>query len=336
MASARFKIQLSQDVLTPSQAALQAFSEDIWELKPVSTIDGQYRLLFSLPIYYYLHELTWSEVCNVTQDKDALLGIVPIENSSNGAVIFTLDDLADRDGRYKDLYVNGEIYVDVHHQLLGHKTGNATAPAPEASTAKSQPVENLDHIKKLYSHPQAFGQCNDFISKYLSHAEKFEVSSTSKAAEVVAADDSGTAAAISSKLAGDLNRLDTLAASIEDRDDNTTRFLIIGTKDTLPKEHPLRQDPSKRTGTKSLVTFTVPHKSPGALADILGCFRDFQLDLTSINSRPSLQGPFQYIIFVEFEGHKLDDPDGRVNGALDKIEKMAQKFRWLGSWDTYR
>lgn len=261
---------------------------------------------------------------------------MPIENSTNGPVIFTLDDLADRDGRYKDIYVNGEIYVDVHHQLLGHKSSNATASTPAAADTKGQPLENLDHITKLYSHPQAFGQCTNFISTYLKNAEKFEVSSTSKAAEIVAADTSGTSAAISSKLAGELNKLDTLAESIEDRDDNTTRFLIIGTEPTLPKEYPLKQDSADRTGSKSLVTFTVPHKSPGALADILGCFRDFQLDLTSINSRPSLQGPFQYIIFVEFEGHKLDDPDGRVNGALEKIENMAQKFRWLGSWYTYR
>ncbi|KAK8149992.1 prephenate dehydratase [Beauveria asiatica] len=308
------------------QAALQAFSEDVWYLKPVTTID---------------------DVCDETQDKHVLLGIVPIENSTNGSVVFTLDDLADRDGRYKDLYVNGEIYVDVHHQLLGHKKANAaghgvsgtstpTAADPTPSKPKSKPLENLDHVKKLYSHPQAFGQCTKFISTYLKNAEKCDVSSTSKAAELVAADNSGASAAISSKLAAELCGLDTLAASIEDRDDNTTRFLIIGTQPTLPREYPLRQDPARRTGTKSLVTFTVPHKSPGALADILGCFREFQLDLTSINSRPSLLGPFQYIIFVEFEGHKLDDPDGRVNSALGKIENMAQKFRWLGSWYTYR
>ncbi|ATY67104.1 chorismate mutase prephenate dehydratase [Cordyceps militaris] len=311
------------------QAALQAFSEDVWYLKPVTTID---------------------DVCDETQDKHALLGVVPIENSTNGSVVFTLDDLADRDGRYKDIYVNGEVYVDVHHQLLGHKNANATRPSgqgasgastptaadPTPSKPKSKPLENLDHIKKLYSHPQAFGQCTKFISTYLKNAEKFEVSSTSKAAELVAADTSGTSAAISSKLAGDFYTLDTLAASIEDRDDNTTRFLVIGTQPTLPVDYPLRQDPAQRTGTKSLVTFTVPHKCPGALADILGCFREFQLDLTSINSRPSLLGPFQYIIFVEFEGHRLDDTDGRVKSALEKIATMAQKFRWLGSWYTYR
>lgn len=291
------------------------------------------------------------DVCDETQDKHAVLGVVPIENSTNGSVIFTLDDLADRDGRYKDLYVNGEIYVDVHHQLLGHKNPNGAPPSssqgasgtrtptaadPTPAKPKSKPLENLDHIKKLYSHPQAFGQCTKFISTYLKNAEKHDVSSTSKAAELVAADTSGASAAISSKLAGELYKLDTLAASIEDRDDNTTRFLIIGTQPTLPPNYPLRQDTARQTGTKSLVSFTVPHKCPGALADILGCFQEFQLDLTSINSRPSLVGPFQYIIFVEFEGHKLDDPDGKVNSALEKIEKMAQKFRWLGSWYTYR
>lgn len=305
------------------------------------------------PFFFYHESLPTRrplDVCNETQDKNAVLGVIPIENSTNGSVVFTLDDLADREGRYKDIYVNGEVYVDVHHQLLGHKNVNAsalptgqiasgtitpTAADPSPSKPKSRPLTSLDHIKKLYSHPQAFGQCSKFISTYLKNATKVEVSSTSKAAEFVAADTSGESAAISSQLAGELYKLDTMAASIEDRDDNTTRFLIIGTQPTLPTAYALRQDPAKRTGTKSLVTFTVKHKAPGALADILGCFREFQLDLTSINSRPSLLGPFHYIIFIEFEGHKLDDPDGRVNGALSKIEKMADRLRWLGSWYTY-
>lgn len=285
------------------------------------------------------------------QNRGAILGVVPFENSTNGSVVFTLDDLADRNAQYADIKVNGEIYVDVHHFLLGHKDASAgaaqigsatpgtstpTAADPTPSKPKSKPLESLDHVKRIYSHPQAFGQCNKFLSTYLKGVEKFEVSSTSKAAELVSKDTSGESAAISSQLAGELFQMDVLAESIEDRDDNTTRFLIIGLEDRLPAGYPIKRQPEDKKGVKSLVSFTMPHKAPGALAAVLGCFEQFQLDLTSINSRPSLLEPFQYIIFVEFDGSKLDDPDGRVEGALEKIGSVAQSWRWLGSWETYK
>ena len=164
-----------------------------------------------------------------------------------------------------------------------------------------------------------------------------DVSSTSKAAEVVSQDTTGTWAAISSPLAADVCGLDVLGKSIEDRDDNTTRFLIIGRNRTLPAEKlEMVKQAVAKSGSKSLVSFTVPHTSPGALADVLSCFKAFDLNLTSINSRPSLRGPFQYMFFVEFEGHQHDDPDGKVKGALDKINELAESWRLLGSWERYR
>ena len=284
------------------------------------------------------------------QDRGVVAGVVPFENSTNGSVVFTLDNLADRDGRYKDITVDGEIFVDVHHCLVGHKNPNPplednadgsgtctpTATDPSPSKPKSKPLSSLKHIKRLYSHPQAFGQCNAFISTYLKGVEIFEVSSTSKAAEIVSADQTGTWAAISNELAANFHGLDILGKSIEDREDNTTRFLIIGTNPSVPEDWHLVKQSIAKSGSKSLVSFTVPHTSPGALADVLSCFKEFNLNLTSINSRPSLLTPFQYIFFVEFEGHKYDDPDGRFKGALDKISRVAESWRWLGSWERYR
>jgi prephenate dehydratase len=81
------------------------------------------------------------------------------------------------------------------------------------------------------------------------------------------------------------------------------------------------------------VSFTVDHRSPGALADVLDCFKRYKLNLTSINSRPSRIIPFQYIFFVEFEGSKLDDLEGTVNEALRSLDKVAKSWRWLGSWE---
>ncbi|KAL6913106.1 hypothetical protein FSST1_010866 [Fusarium sambucinum] len=310
------------------QAVRQAFSEDTWEFRPAVTID---------------------DVFDQVQKGQVQAGVVPFENSTNGSVVFTLDNLADRANRYPDITVDGETYVDVHHCLVGHKstapvveeaaegsgTCTPTATDPSPSKPRSKPLSSLKHIQRLYSHPQAFGQCTAFISTYLKGVEIFEVSSTSKAAEIVSKDTTGTWAAISSELAGELHGLDFLSKSIEDREDNTTRFLVIGTNAAGPRDLEKTKQAVAQKGSKSLVSFTVPHTSPGALADALSCFRNFDLNLTSINSRPSLVQPFQYIFFVEFEGHKHDDPEGRVKGALEKISRVAESWRWLGSWERY-
>ncbi|CAF3602909.1 unnamed protein product [Fusarium graminearum] len=310
------------------QAVRQAFSEDTWEFRPAVTID---------------------DVFDQVQNGQVQAGVVPFENSTNGSVVFTLDNLADRANRYPDITVDGETYVDIHHCLVGHKctapiveeategsgTCTPTATDPSPSRPRSKPLSSVKHIQRLYSHPQAFGQCTAFISTYLKGVEIFEVSSTSKAAEIVSKDTTGTWAAISSELAGELHGLDFLGKSIEDREDNVTRFLVIGTNAAGPKDLEKTKQAVAQKGSKSLVSFTVPHTSPGALADALSCFRAFDLNLTSINSRPSLVQPFQYIFFVEFEGHKYDDPEGRVNGALEKISRVAESWRWLGSWEKY-
>ncbi|QUC22218.1 uncharacterized protein UV8b_06459 [Ustilaginoidea virens] len=311
------------------QAVRQVFPEEKWELRPVSTID---------------------DVFDETQDGQVTAGVVPFENSTNGSVVFTLDNLADRDGKYKDIIVDGEIFVDVHHCLLGRRDPNdkleesqdgsgtctPTASDPSPTKPRSKPLSSLGHLKRVYSHPQAFGQCNAFISTYLKGVEIFEVSSTSKAAEIVSQDTTGTWAAISNQLASSLYGLEFLGKNIEDRQDNTTRFLIIGTQTAVPEDWGLQKQSAATSGSKSLVSLTVPHTCPGALADVLGCFRDFNLNLTSINSRPSLVAPFQYIFFVEFEGHKHHDQNGRVKGALDRISQFAHGCRWLGSWERYR
>lgn len=261
---------------------------------------------------------------------------MPFENSTNGAVIFTLDLLADRQSLYADISVSREAYLDVRHYLLGKKapapdspetSGNSTPTSwtPSPLQPRSKPLSSLKHIQRIYTHPQAFGQCEIFLGTYLKGIERVDVSSTSKAAEMVKADTTGTSAAIASSLAAEVHGLDILAKNIEDSEDNKTRFFILrkGAAEKKPAAGP----------TKSLISFTVDHRSPGALADVLDSFRKHKLNLTSINSRPSKVIPFQYIFFVEFEGSLLADPEGRVQGALDQVEKLAQSWRWLGSWD---
>ena len=261
---------------------------------------------------------------------------MPFENSSNGAVIPTLDLLADRQSQYGDITVCGDSYLDVSHYLLGHKAtsiespalSGATTPTPQAPNDirhGSEPLTNIKHLQRIYTHPQAFGQCEIFLGEYLKGIERIDVSSTSKAAEIVKADTTGTSAAIASSLASEIYSLDVLAKSIEDRPDNRTRFFVL--------RKGIDEKARRATGPfKSLISFTVHHHSPGALADALSCFRRYHLNLTSINSRPTKLIPFQYIFFVEFEGSLIRDPAGDVQAALDEVKKHTQSCRWLGSW----
>lgn len=268
--------------------------------------------------------------------------VIPVENSTNGSVVFTLDLLADRSNLYPDISVCGEIYHDVHHCLLGHKL-NSVAPGTsqkDSSIAdvqdswrpRSEPLSSLAHIERIYSHPQAWGQCELFLQAYLKGKERIDVSSTSRAAELVAADTSGKSCAISSRAAADVHNLDVLGLNIEDKSDNTTRFFVVR-KGLEPDEIDATGPFAKASAhEKSLVSFTVDHKSAGALADVLAVFAKYGLNLTSINSRPSRVHPFQYIFFVEFEGSKLNDPEGRVRSAFEELDKAAHGWRWLGSW----
>jgi len=278
-----------------------------------------------------------ADIFEAVESGEVSRGVVPFENSTNGAVIFTLELLADRFSRYGNLVICGETYLDVSHCLLGHKvpvtgspetsgTCTPTISIPSPIQPRSHPLASLKHVHRIYTHPQAFGQCETFLGAYLKGVERIDVSSTSRAAEIVKEDTSGTSVAIASRLAAQIHRLDVLAKGIEDRDDNKTRFFILR-KGVDPAA-------SKTVApTKSLFSFTVPHRLPGALADVLECFRANNLNLTSINSRPSGAVPFQYIFFVEFEGSMLQDPEGKVQAAFKALDQYTQRYRWLGSWD---
>ncbi|KAB5558183.1 Prephenate dehydratase-domain-containing protein [Coniochaeta sp. 2T2.1] len=374
------------------QAAKSVFSDDTWELSPTVSI---------------------KEIFDVVQSGEVRAGVVPFENSTHGIVTFTLDTLADRKGLYSNLIVTGEIYLDVHHFLLGRpKQSEATEesepvkgagsgksteelpkatteeqpesaemppeavekeseptttaeseqePEPEAAPASApvpgQPLHSLTHITRIYSHPQAFGQTSLFVSTHLPGVETVETSSTSRAAQLAAADLTGCSAAIAGELNASANPgLVVLAPNIQDRDDNTTRFLVVfredGDVDVLPHDLYVPYAAKKgdltleeltglqRSMFKSLMRFTVPHDKPGALADVLDCFRAAELNLTSINSLPSLERPFRYMFFVEFEG---DRPGRRTDGSGDKvmaayegIAKAAKEWKKLGTWMKQR
>ncbi|KAF2184571.1 PDT-domain-containing protein [Zopfia rhizophila CBS 207.26] len=312
-------------------------------------------------------QITIEDVFASVQDNTASRGVVPFENSTNGSVVFTLDLFADLNARYPDILVCGEAYISVSHCLLGRHTealsrsthqlpsiiesptssgaATPTANIPNPGIPRTKPTQEIGHIKKLYSHPQAWGQCKSFLSTYLKGVERQDVSSTSRAAELVAADETGTSAAISSIIAAKIHNLDILARGIEDRSDNTTRFFIIkraSPPSSLSSSHPQTTAPSssaeskngKEKPWKSLISFTVHHSNPGALAHCLAVFEPFKLNLTSINTRPSGVAPWNYIFFVEIDGRREEGGEGAVNAALQDLAKVSRGWRWLGSWES--
>ncbi|KAF2205785.1 PDT-domain-containing protein [Delitschia confertaspora ATCC 74209] len=181
---------------------------------------------------------TISSVFEAIQSGTAARGVVPLENSTNGSVVTTLDLLADVKGKLQDIEICGEAFVKVEHALLGRWKGEQRGvKRGEEGSVKGEeaaPSADLSHIQTLYSHPQAWTQCTlflDSLSSSLPHPIiKNDVSSTSYAAQLVAQDTTGTSAAVSSQMAAEKYGLDVLSSGIQDRQDNFTRFLILRNK----------------------------------------------------------------------------------------------------------
>ncbi len=238
----------------------------------------------------YLPAGTVAEVFREVERGAANYGIVPIENSTEGVEESTLDMLFD-----SPLMICAEIYLDIRHCLLSRSP--------------------LSKIRKVYSHPQALAQCRSWLRRNLPKAELIEVSSTSRAAQLVK-DEEG-AAAIASKLAGEIYGLKVLREGIEDTPYNRTRFLVIGHHDSPP------------TGRdKTSITFTVRHEA-GALHKALGPFNKHGINMTMIQSRPTRRRPWEYAFFADFQGHK-EEP--HVKRALREMRKYTLFLRVLGSY----
>ena len=299
--------------------------------------------------YHLVSQISIPDVFKAVQAFEADFGVVPFENSSNGAVLYTLDCLMDRDNDHSEVSICGEAYMDVQHCLLGYppppatphtrdilspqSSGQATPTTnnPSPKRPRSQPLMDTQHITDIYSHPQAFGQSQRFLSTYLKSAKQHEASSTSRAAETVASEQRNSAAAISSKLAGELNGLTLLATDIQDREDNQTRFL------TLRRENGealhVQKDDAKAKDFKALVLFTVDHNSPGALANALQLFAQEKLNLTNFNSRPSRLRPWHYIFLVECQSTaRRSQVISQIEGLLSGLEKMTEARKCLGYW----
>ena len=196
-------------------------------------------------------------------------GVVPVENSIEGAVNHTLDMLL-----VSDLKLCGELEMRIHQQLLS-RSGN------------------LEDIQTVYSHEQSLAQCRRWLDANLADARRVPVPSNAEAARNAVGDEHG--AAIAGEQAGEIYGLPVLSKNIEDNPDNTTRFLVLG-KETL--------SPSGKDKTSLL--FAMPSR-PGSLMHMLACFADHGVNMTRIESRPSRQSMWEYVFFVDILGHADDE-----------------------------
>ncbi|KAI9894458.1 MAG: prephenate dehydratase [Vezdaea aestivalis] len=191
-------------------------------------------------------------------------------------------------------------------------------------------TDSLSNSRHVYSHPQALGQCAKYISTNLPNVELHEVSSTSRAAEIVMEDSTGLSVAITSRAAAEFNHLEVLAENIEDSEDNTTRFFVIEKLKGGHEEEASRI--CEEQPTKSLLSFTIDHSRPGALADALLVFKAYNLNLSSIFPRPSGLKAWNYIFLVEVQARSSDDLNEVIRKALKDLERTAQGCTRLGTY----
>jgi len=233
------------------------------------------------------------EVFHEVEAASADFGVVPIENSTEGTVNHTLDRFI-----ASPLTICGEVELRIHHSIMGQ-------------------MSSLEKIVRLCSHPQALAQCRGWLDEHLPDVERVPVSSNAEGARR-ARDEQGTAA-IAGETAAEVYGLKILAAEIEDRPDNTTRFFVLGRKLFTP---------SGVDRTTLLVS--IGHTdAPGALQRLLQPLADHGVSMTRIESRPSHKKKWDYVFFIDIEGHADDKP---VAKALAELKKRASLFRILGSY----
>ena len=233
------------------------------------------------------------EVFHEVEAANADFGVVPIENSTEGTVNHTLDRFL-----LSPLKICGEVELRIHHNLMGL-------------------MSSLGRIVRICSHPQSLAQCRAWLEEHLPSVEQVPVSSNAEGARR-ARDEQGTAA-IAGQTAAEVYGLKVLSAEIEDRSDNTTRFLVLGRKLFTP---------SGEDRTTLLVS--VGHTdAPGALSRLLEPLAKYRISMTRIESRPSHRRKWDYVFFIDFEGH-ADEP--HVAKALSELKQRSSLFRVLGSY----
>jgi len=233
-----------------------------------------------------------AEVFKAVVNGEAEYGVVPVENSLEGSVHVTLDLLLE-----SNLMVCGEVELRIEHHLIV-KSGKRMA-----------------QIRLVLSHPQALAQCRRFLEKNLPEAEIKEVNSTARAVEMIK--NLENAAAIGTETAAENDGMEILAKGIEDNPNNFTRFFILSKKDAT------------LTGKdKTSIIFSAKNV-PGSLYRVLEAFAVREINLTKIESRPERGKPWEYIFYLDFEGHRTEE---KSRAALRDMEERCIFVKVIGSY----
>jgi chorismate mutase/prephenate dehydratase len=239
---------------------------------------------------------TLADVIGTVERGQVDHALLPIENTSEGAVTQALDALL-----ACEVPLVGERWLRISYELV------------------SQSGRRED-VRRVASHPQALAQCRGWLDRHLPGAERVEASSTAAAAEL-AARDAATAAIVNPFLAAECG-LAAVASAIEDRRDNTTRFLVLGGAPPPPSGNDL-----------TMLAYTVRKAESGALFRLLEPFSRHGVNLTSIQARPLKGAPWEYVFFLDLEGHRSEP---RVREAFEAAGTLANSFRVLGSFPRAR
>lgn len=237
---------------------------------------------------------TINAVFHEVQSGEAAYGVVPVENSSEGVVNHTLDCFVD-----SPLVIAAEIVVPVEHCLLA-RDGLSEA-----------------NIERVYSHPQALAQCRSWLSNNLSRASLVQSASTADAARSAAGDTAG--AAVAAELAARMYGLNVLRRNLQDHSDNITRFLVIS-REMAPV--------ANEDGVKTSLLMTLPDH-PGALLNVLSLFSQASINLSKIESRPTRRKAWDYVFFLDLDGHH-NEP--KIADVLSSITKTCDLLKVLGSY----
>lgn len=248
------------------------------------------RAAFGMAAEYVEYPTIGSVIDAVARDA-VRFGVVPIENSTEGGVTATLDGLIDA-----DVMIGRELVIQVPQCLIGSE-------------------QDLTKIERVYSHPQPLAQCRTWLARHLPLAELVPSSSTAAAARLAV--DDAAAAAIGSRLLAELYGLSVIRENVQDRPENATRFVVLGKSDAAPSGE-----------DKTSLVFTTAH-ARGALRRALEIFDDEAINLSRIESRPSLSKRWEYVFFTDLEGHRNDEAVAR---AIERLRAGCSMVKVLGSY----
>jgi chorismate mutase domain of proteobacterial P-protein, clade 2 len=278
-----------REIISASRALEKPLS--VAFLGPPGTFSHQAGILkFGHSSNYVVTE-TIADIFTQVERGHSDYGVAPVENSLSGVIPETLDTFM-----VSNLRIVSELFVPIVHNLATRCTA-------------------LDQVKKIYSKYEPFAQCRQWIRNHLAQAEMVEVSSTAKAAEIASQEEG--AAALCPALAAEMNELPILVEHTEDNPNNRTRFLVLGYNEPEP------------TGKdKTSIMFSVHHRS-GELFRAMAAFEKYDVNLMMIESRPSKNTNWEYVFYIDVQGHLRDQP---VAKALNHLQELARFVRILGSY----